>query len=151
MATAACHPAQADHFLRRARAATAGRPPPKRLGRKPMPHPGRHCAAAHSTLPRPQPLIRRHFDIPAGASRNLAVFAAAGCRTLAGHHPLPRQSIRAAFHFRRFNLSTFRSQPNHLKETLPNPARLPGPAAGYGIIIGIIVHHIHIAPLSHAA
>ena len=49
MATVACHLVKASHFLRR------GRPPRK--------HPGRHCAAAHTTRPRPQSLIRRHRAI----------------------------------------------------------------------------------------
>ena len=55
MATTACHLAKADRFLRRARAPTAvnppaasvaPRPPSPHPGHKPLPHPGRHCAAA---------------------------------------------------------------------------------------------------------
>ena len=77
MATAANSLAKADHFLRRARTPPATRRP---------------CA----TLPRPQPLMRRHFDIPAGASRRPAAFAADGRRTPTGRRPLPRPNIPAA-------------------------------------------------------
>ena len=63
MATAACHSAKADRFLRRARDPTAGnpptaaeapRPPSPHPGHKPLPHPGRHCAAARTRLHLPR-------------------------------------------------------------------------------------------------
>ena len=61
MATAACHSAKADRFLRRARAPTAGnppaaaevpRPPSPHPGHKPLPHPGRF---RRRCLPRTNP------------------------------------------------------------------------------------------------
>lgn len=65
MATAACHLSQADRFLRRARDPTAGNPPAASVaprspsphpGHKPLPHPGRHCAAARLRHPAPAPI-----------------------------------------------------------------------------------------------
>ena len=65
MATAACHLAKADRFLRRARDPTAGNPPAASVAprppsphpvHKPLQHPGRHCAAARFRgLRRPAP------------------------------------------------------------------------------------------------
>lgn len=107
MATAACHLAQTDHFLRIART-----PPPTR----------RPCA----TLPRPQSLMRRRSAIPAGASRKPAAFAADGPRTSTDYRPLPRPVIPAnactpqyqhtitscaAFPFKQSNFATFRRRP----------------------------------------
>ena len=90
MATAACHSAKADRFLRRARDPTAGnppdaaaevpRPPSPHPGHKPLPHPGRRCAAACAARPRPQSLMHRYCAIPAGTTRNPAAFAANACR-----------------------------------------------------------------------
>ena len=75
MATAACHLAKADRFLRRARDPTAGnppdaaaevpRPPSPHPGHKPSSHPGRHCAAARfrrlrGPAPIPDASLLRH-------------------------------------------------------------------------------------------
>ena len=77
MATAAYHLVRAVRFLRRARAPTAGnppdaaaevpRPPSTHPVHKPLPHPGRHCAAARfrrlrrpAPAPIPDASLRRH-------------------------------------------------------------------------------------------
>ena len=52
MTTAACHPAQADRFLRRARAPTAGNPPAVAASRPP------DAIAASAACLRQTPLLR---------------------------------------------------------------------------------------------
>ena len=52
MTTAACHPAQADHFLRRARAPTSGNPPAVAASRPP------DAIAASAAGLRQTPLLR---------------------------------------------------------------------------------------------